>query len=66
MVEIYYRDINGNAGYMEFNYLAGNRYNFETMNEDDEILFVLLNGTCVYSALMAEPITWEELGDYFI
>ena len=65
MVEIYYRDIDGSAGYIEFDYLAGNRYYFKTMSEDEEIILVLFNGTCIYSALTAEPITWEELGGYF-
>ena len=63
--EIYTRNINGSRSchYIE----VSNAYNYicEQLTDEDEILLVLREGVCIYSSLMAPPITKEELMGFF-
>lgn len=62
VIKIYLRDINGNKHVMCFNWDVYGIDGFEKIPEEDEILFVFLNGSCVYSCLNREyAITKEEL-----
>lgn len=65
-ITIVTRDCNGRweTAEMEGNY-AAMKY-AESLIDDDEIMFVLWNGVCIYSAMMTEnAMTPEELTGFF-
>jgi hypothetical protein len=35
------------------------------IHDDDEILLITIDGTCVYSALTSPAITWEDVTGFF-
>lgn len=67
MVIISVRDINGKRFkiFKEWDEIS----NFITTHmdeiEDLEILLITYKGTCIYSELGNEPITWEEVRGFF-
>lgn len=63
--EIHTRDINGNRSYHYLDVDTAYDYIREQLTDEDEILLVLREGTCIYSSLMAPPITKEELMGFF-
>ena len=67
VIKIYLRDINGNKHVMCFNWEVYGYDGFDEIPEEEEILFVFLNGSCVYSCLNNRdcPITKEELIGFF-
>lgn len=66
MVEIYTRDINGKRDYWQVDWQNGNAFiDLAKTSEDEEILFILFNGTCIYSQLANGPIDWEDVVGFF-
>lgn len=63
--EILTRDINGNTSNHYIDMRGAYDYICEQLTDEDEILLVLREGVCIYSSLMATPITKEELMGFF-
>lgn len=67
MVEIHTRDINGTSSVMTLRW--GDIYNHINTHindlEEEEILLVVYEGTCIYSQLGNEPIDWEDILGFF-
>ena len=66
MVEIYVRDINGKRDFYRLDWQYSSDFiDLSKTSEDEEILLILFNGTCIYSQLTSGPITWEDVVGFF-
>ena len=67
MVEILIRDINGNPSVISLKWSEICEFinNCTPMLSDEEILLITCNGTCIYSQLGNDPITWEDVSGFF-
>lgn len=70
MIEIYVRDCNGKRERWEFDteseFIAYYNENTDEMDEDMyEIQMVIYDGLCIYSGLVHEGVTFEELSGFF-
>lgn len=63
--EILTRDANGTRSYHYVDDSSAYNYICEQLTDEDEILMVLKDNTCIYSSLIAPPITKEELMGFF-
>lgn len=63
--EILTRDNNGCRSYHYVDEAGAYNYVHEQLTDEDEILMVLKDDVCIYSSLMAPPITKEELMGFF-
>ena len=65
MVEILIRDINGRKITIPLDWDDVCASINEYASEDEEILLITCNGTCIYSQLGNDPITWEDVSGFF-
>lgn len=69
-VKIFMRDINGRRYMMSMRWWdvsveLSKQVTTGEISEEDEILLVLVDGACIYSALSDNPITLDELTGFF-
>lgn len=66
-VEIHTRDVNGKRTIHKIPDISLVCQFVEELEnpEEEEILTVLVTGTCVYSSLGNDPITWDDIKGFF-
>lgn len=70
-VTIYIRDINGKRQVLTIPDISfvcefiENHINPDVTTGEEEILMVYVDGTCIYSALGNDPITWDDIKGFF-
>lgn len=67
VIKIAVRDINGKRSIYRFENRSDllQFLNTHIPTDDDEILLIIWSGTCVYSQLGNNPITWEDVSGFF-
>ena len=65
-IRILVRDINGKRTSYTFNNRSDLLLSISNIfSDEDEILLILWKGTCIYSQLGSNPITWEDVSGFF-
>ena len=64
-VMILTRDINGKKTSHNIAWDKVAKYVYDMFDDEDEILLVTVEGTCIYSALESNPITKDDLIGFF-